>query len=50
MQNKFKKNNFAVSELFTPSLKLVYVSVRTCSEPLLVFMQTNLGKVCSEST
>lgn len=50
MQNNFKKNNFAVSEPFTPYLKLVYVSVRTCSEPLLVFMQTNLGKVCSEST
>jgi len=45
MQKNFDKKNFDVCQLFTPSLKHIYVSVlRTCSMPLLDFMQTNSDK------
>lgn len=51
MKKNFNKNNFDVCQLFTPSLKLIDVSVmRTCSKSLLDFTQTNSGKVCSETT
>lgn len=44
MQKNFNKNNFDACQLLTSVLKFIYVSVvRTYSEPLLDFTQTNLA-------